>query len=109
MIWRNLRRGSTSYLRLTVKGFEIAQGWRPHSADWSSVKDIASEAPNQKTPTPGAIVFVMFDDAAWTLTALSFTPDGAALRDLVRFYWQHPECRDELTDGRAEKRLRKAT
>ena len=105
MVWRNLRRGSTSYLRLTVEGFEIAQGWRHRSASWSSVKDVASEAPSQTKPTPGAIVFVMSDDAAWTLTALSFAPDGAALRDLVRFYWQHPESRDELIDGRAAERI----
>jgi hypothetical protein len=47
----------------------------------------------------------MSDDAVFTLTALSFTPDGAALRELVRFYWQLPEARDELTDGRGAKRL----
>ena len=105
LLWRNLRRGSSRYLRLTVDGFEVADGWSPRSANWSSLEDIASEAPNQKTPTPGVIAFVMADDAVWTLTALAFTPGGTALRDLVRFYWQHPERRDELIDGRAEERL----
>jgi hypothetical protein len=33
------------------------------------------------------------------------TPDGSAMRELVRFYWQHPESRDELTDESALKRL----
>jgi len=33
------------------------------------------------------------------------TPDGRALREMVRFYWRHPECRGELTDGDALKRL----
>jgi hypothetical protein len=32
-------------------------------------------------------------------------PDGSAMRDLVRFYWQHPDSRGELTDGRALERL----
>jgi hypothetical protein len=27
------------------------------------------------------------------------------LRELIRFYWKHPESRDELTDGRAVERL----
>ncbi len=104
MFCRNLLRGSTSYLRLTTSGFELAQGWQPQRGEWASVKDVVSKAPNQKQ-TPGTIVVVMSDDAAFTLTALAYTPDGAALRELVRFYWQHPEARDELTDGRAAKRL----
>jgi hypothetical protein len=39
------------------------------------------------------------------MAAASCTPDGVALRQLVRFYWQHPDNRGELTDGRALKRL----
>ncbi len=31
----------------------------------------------------------------------TYTPKGTALIEMVRFYWQHPEQRDELTDGRA--------
>jgi hypothetical protein len=50
-------------------------------------------------------MFVMSDDSAPTLAAGSITPDGSALRELVRFYWEHPESRDELTDGRAVERL----
>ena len=34
LLWRNLRRGSTKYLRLTPDGFELAQGWRSESGDW---------------------------------------------------------------------------
>jgi hypothetical protein len=47
----------------------------------------------------------MADDSAHTLAASAMTPDGAALRELVRFYWQHADSRDELTDGRVLKRL----
>jgi hypothetical protein len=53
----------------------------------------------------GAVVFVMSDDSAPTIAARSMTPDGEALRELARFYWEHPGSRGELTDGRAPKRL----
>ncbi len=101
VMWRSLRRGSISHLRLTSDGFEFAQGWRPRSGRWTAVQDVAAEAPNQKAPTPGAIVFVMTDGTALTFVASAYTADGAALRDLVRHYWQYPEDRDELTDDRA--------
>jgi len=105
MLWRNLRRGSSRYLRLSPAGFEIAQGWRPQSGDWEQVQDVTDEAPGQQASTPGAVVFVMSDERAHTLAAGVMTPDGSALRELVRFYWQHAESRDELTDGRVLKRL----
>ena len=105
MLWRNLRRGSTKYLRLTPDGFELSQGLRLNAGDWEQVRDVADEAPGQKAPTPGAIVFVMADDSSPTIAAGAITPAGTALRDLVRFYWEHPESRGELTDGRALKRL----
>jgi hypothetical protein len=105
MLWRYMSRGSTKYLRLTPNGYELAQGWGSASGDWVQVQDVADEAPGQKAPTPGAVVFVMSDDSAHTLAAGGITPDGVALRQLVRFYWEHPESRGELTDGRALKRL----
>lgn len=101
MLWRNLRRGSTRYLRLTPDGFEVVQGWRSASGDWEQVEDVTDEVPGQQAPTPGAVVFVMSDESAPTSAAQSMTPDGSAIRELVRFYWTHPESRDELTDGRA--------
>jgi hypothetical protein len=105
LVWRMLRRGGTKYLRLTPHGFELEQGWRSASGDWEQVRDVTDEAPGQQAPTPGAVVFVMSDDSAPTLAAGAITPDGSALRELVRFYWKHPESRGELTDGRALKRL----
>ncbi|WP_156426540.1 hypothetical protein [Mycobacterium sp. IS-3022] len=104
-LWRNFRRGSTSYLRLTLDGFELAQGWRSMTGDWADVQDVTDEVPGQQAHTPNAIVFVMSDDTAPTLAAASYTPDAAAIRDLVRFYWKHADSRAELTDGRALHRL----
>jgi hypothetical protein len=105
MLWRNLRRGSTKYLRLTPSGFHMEQGLRSYSGDWAHVEDVTAEAPGQNAPTPNAVVLVMADGSAPTMAAASCTPDGTALRQLVRFYWQHPEYRGELTDGLALKRL----
>jgi hypothetical protein len=105
VLWRNLRRGSTKYLRLTRDGFEIAQGWRPQSGEWAQVKEITDEAPGQTAPSPSTIVVIMADGSAPTMAAASFTPDGAALRQMVRFYWLNPDRRAELTDGKAIERL----
>lgn len=105
LVWRNFLRGGTKYLRLTPSGYELAQGWGSASGDWEQVQDVTDDVPGQQAPTPGAVVFVMSDDSAHTLAAGGITPDGTALRELVRFYWQHPESRGELTDGRALKRL----
>jgi hypothetical protein len=69
------------------------------------VRNIVAENPAQQTSTPAAIVFVMSDETAPTISAGAMTPDGIAVRELVRFYWQHADHRDELTDGRALERL----
>ena len=105
IVLRNLRRGSTKYLCLTPGGFKLVQGWRSQCGDWAQVEDVTDVAPGQPTPTPSAIVVVMSAGGAPTMAAASFTPDGAALRELVRFYWLHADSRGELTDGRALKRL----
>jgi hypothetical protein len=105
ILWRNLRRGSTKYLRLMPGGFELVQGWRWQCGGWAHVEDVTDEAPEQTASTPNAVVVVMSDGSAPTMAAASFTPEGTALRELVRFYWLHPDCRGELTDGRALKRL----
>ena len=99
MLWRYFRRGSSKYLRLTPRGFELEESWRAQSGDWDQVKDVTDAAPGQRMSTSGPVVFVMSDGSAPTIAAGSMTPNGKALRELVRFYWQHPESRGELTDG----------
>ncbi|MGV0715891.1 hypothetical protein ABQE93_10835 [Mycolicibacterium sp. XJ662] len=105
IVWRTFRRGSLQYLRLTPNGFKFVQGWRPQEGDWTQVVDVTDASPNESAPTPSAIVVVMSDESVLSLPAASFTPDGRALRELVRFYCQNPDRRDELTDGQALKRL----
>jgi hypothetical protein len=106
MLWRNVLRGSTKYLRLTPDGFEMVQGWRSQSGDWAQVVEVTEAAPGQSAPTPNTIVVVVSDGSAPTMAAASYTPNGVALRQLVRFYWLKPTQRSELTDGRALKRFR---
>lgn len=105
MLWRTLRRGSMTYLRLTPTGFEFAQGSSSPCGKWADVKDVTDRRPGQPPPAYSAIVIVMSDGQTPTLAAGSFTPDGQALRELVRFYWQRREDRAELTNGRALERL----
>lgn len=105
-LWRMVRRGGMSYIRLTPNGFKFSKGL-PSYGEWTQVKDVADRVPGQPAPAYSAIVMVMADDQTLTLAAGSFTPEGQALRDLVRFYWQHPENRAELADGRALERLSK--
>jgi hypothetical protein len=105
LVWRNFRRGKMKYLRVSPSGFELEEGWRSESGDWEQVKDVTDAAPGQRASTSGPVVFVMSDGSAPTIAAGTITPNGKALRELVRFYWQHPESRDELTDGAAVKRL----
>lgn len=100
MLWRYFRRGSTKYLRLTPSGFELEESWRTESGEWGQVKNVTDESSDKKWARSGPIVFVMSDDRTPTIAASAMTPDGKALRELVRFYWEHPEVRDELTDGR---------
>jgi len=105
MLYGFLRRGGTKCLRLTPNGFEFGQGLSSSSGKWAQVKDITDRVPGQPTPSYSAIVVVMADGQTPTLAAGSYTPGGQALREMVRFYWQHPEHRAELTDGRALARL----
>ncbi|AHC27901.1 MULTISPECIES: hypothetical protein [Mycobacteriaceae] len=105
IVWRTLRRGSLKYLRLTPSGFMVAQGSRPQSGDWKQVVDITGTPPNQNAPTADAIAMVMSDDSVISMPGASFTPEGKQLREWVRFYWLHPDLREELTDERALKRL----
>jgi hypothetical protein len=105
MLWPMFRRGSTGYLRLTPVGYEIASGFKPSFGDWSGIVKISDAVPLQKKQQPENLVVERSDGSWATLSAGSITPGGADLRSLMQFYWKHPECRDELTDGRTAQRL----
>jgi hypothetical protein len=106
MLWRNIRQGSLSYLRLTPSGFEFGGGLSTMRGDWSAVKGVTDTQPGARNLTASAIVVKMPDRKVRTVASTgSYTADADALRDMVRFYWQRPEARSELTTGAASTRL----
>lgn len=105
LLVRTLWRGSYSYLFLSPLGFEIAEGWRSRSGQWSEVRAITDADPNRPKAFKDGVVITLDDGTVAGMSAGAYTPGGTAVRELVRFYWQNRTHRDELTDARALKRL----
>lgn len=105
--WIKLRRqGSLSYLTLTPQGFEFSTLREPKTGKWDEVENIADKLPDEERFWNPMVVTLAGGETLLMEAPGTYTPKGTALVGLVRFYWQHPELRDELTDGRAVKRLR---
>lgn len=100
------RQGGTSYLLLTPESFKFPNLGSLNSGKWDDITSVADRLPSEERVwTP--MVITMKDGSVLTMDSPgSYTPKGTALIELVRFYWCHPEQRDELTDGRALDRLR---
>ena len=106
MLWRAVRRGSLTYLRLSPKGFEFGGGLSTARGDWSSVTGVTDSQPGARNLTPSAIVVRLSDGRYRTMASTaSCTRNKDELRDMVTFYWREPKAREELTDGRALTRL----
>jgi hypothetical protein len=106
MLWRTARQGSLSYLRLTPSGFEFGGGLATKRGDWATVQKVTDTQPGSRNLTSSAIIVEMSDRTVSTVASTgSYTADENALRDMVQFYWRHPESRSELTDGAASTRL----
>lgn len=100
-----IRRRGTSYLRMTVDSLEIGNTVTSAERSWDEVTDVADRPQKARQPT-GATYITTTDRRTKVLPSDWYTPGGHALRELVRFYWQHPEHRQELTDGRVVERLK---
>ncbi len=99
-----IRRRGTSYLRMTVESLELGNTVSSAERSWDEVTDIADRPQKARQPT-GTTYIATADGRTRIVPSDWYTPGGRALRELVRFYWQHPEHREELTDGRAAERL----
>jgi hypothetical protein len=112
------RRGTSAYVRLTPDGFGFAYGFTPSSGRWSDVVAVTDEVlplrfgigrfkiEQPGGPAPCAITMELANGSKWGVPDGNYVAtSGGALRELVRFYWQHPDHRAELTDGRAADRL----
>lgn len=101
-------RGGTGHLRLSPKGFEIAELSFTTTGSWADsvdVTDVASD--DRRTQFP--IVMKMRDGSARVISSAdSYVPGSNALYWMIRHYWLNQEGRVELTDGRALERLRNA-
>lgn len=105
--WVKLQRqGSLSYLALTPHGFEFSTLREPKTGKWDEVENIADKLPDEERFWNPMVVTMAGGKTLLMEAPGTYTPKGTALVELVRFYWQRPDLRDELTDGRAIKRLR---
>lgn len=100
-----VKRGGIGYVRLTTEGFEFVEAFSQASGEWSQVTDVTDKAPDEAKARSPLVMMMADGDPEMIKESALFTPDGRALLEFVRFYWQHPENRGELTDDRALERL----
>lgn len=103
---RIARHRGMGYLRLTPDGVEHVDPYSRVERRWDELTEV-SDQPRQQNwlQMAGSTYVTTSDGRTRTLTSDWYTPGGHALRELMRFYWQHPDHRVELTDGRAARRL----
>jgi hypothetical protein len=99
-----IRRGGTSYVRMTVEGLELGNTVSSVERSWDEVTDVADRAHNARH-AGGTTYLMTADGRTRILPSDWYTAGGHRLREFVRFYWKNPEHRNELTDGRALQRL----
>ena len=99
-----LRTREPGYLRIGPSGVEHANMFRTRSAHWADLVAI-SDTTGKNVRNP--IVFAVWEGKPIVVAnADRYGSVGPVLYWMVRHYWQHPDERDELTDGRALDRLR---
>lgn len=106
-LYRMFKHRAGSHLLLDPQGFEVWDGqWNSFvRGKWEDVEQILDHPLKGKTSFTEVIVFVLREGRSAKLVSGAITSDSDALREWARFYWQHPDYRDELTDGRALQRL----
>ncbi|OBB25591.1 hypothetical protein A5792_27960 [Mycolicibacterium peregrinum] len=107
VLYRIYKHQDGKHLRLDPHGFELWDGqWNSFAhGTWDDVEQILDHPLKGKVSFTDLIVFVLPKGRSAKLGSGTITANSHALREWVRFYWQHPDCRDELTDGRALQRL----
>lgn len=106
-LYRVFKHRASGCLRLDPYGFDVWNGqWGKFvHAGWADVEQILDRPIRGRKPLHEVIVFALPKGRSAMLVSDTITANSDALREWVRFYWQHPEYRAELTDGRALKRL----
>jgi hypothetical protein len=104
--WRLIRQGGISFLWLTPEGFRFATVTSTQDGRWDDVTEITDKLPIPDGSFWDPMVLMMKDGSHCALDSPgTYTPRGTALIELVRYYWQHSEQRNDLTNGRAVQRL----
>jgi len=106
-LWRMIAHGGDCYLRLTPDRCEVWNGpWLAfRRANWEDIEQIQDHPLRRKLRGRELVVLALPEGRSATLLSDCVTDNSEALRDWVRFYWQHPEYRDKLVDGRGLQRL----
>ena len=100
-----VRQRGTSFLRMSAQGIELGNTMSTAKRSWDELIEVTDRPRNGKRPT-GATYIATAGGNIRTLPSDWYTPEGHALRELVRHYLQYPEHRAELADGRAVERLK---
>ncbi|MDG4665212.1 hypothetical protein [Mycobacterium sp. 236(2023)] len=106
-LYRMVKHKGGGHLRLDPAGFEV---WNSHwnsfrGGTWDEIEQILDHKPNGGKPFNKLVVFVPSKGANAVLYSDAITSDSDALLTWIRFYWEHPEYRDELVDDRGLQRL----
>lgn len=105
-LWmKDSTQGGLSYLMLSPEGFEFAGFLTSKSGKWEEVRSVADKLPDEDRFWNPMVITMTNENRLLMEAPGTYTPKGTAIVDMVRFYWQHPEHRDELTDGRALRHL----
>lgn len=102
-------RGGIGGIRFNAEGFAFDSVLRSVTGRWDEIFDI-TDSPSGGLPFARRPVTVQMVDGTYrTLRSPGlYTPGGDMLREMMRFYWQNPGYRTELTDVRALDRFRTA-
>lgn len=105
MWWKSSTQGGLSLLMLTPEGFKFPTIGSMREGRWEDIASIEDKLPDEEKFWNPMVITMDGGSTVLFEAPGIYTDRGTALVELVRFYWQHPEQRVELTDGRALKRL----
>jgi hypothetical protein len=98
---KGYRHRTMGQVRLTAKGFRVYESGKEFGGKWADVEKVTSAPPRARTRTRSErkvkpVVVNMTDGSVLAINGVeSYTPGGAALYWMVRYYFRNPEKRGE--------------